>query len=230
MGDRVYGLVGGFRGGACADRLVVEAHELAPMPDISCAVAAAVPLAGMTALQALRDLVHVRPGDRVCINGASGGVGTFAIPIAVRLGGEVTAIASGRNEEFVRGLGATDFVDYTLGAPPASARFDVFFDVFGNWPFARARPLLRRRGRHVTTLPGPGSIARELVSRMWRPKPARLVVVRPRRSDLDLLTRLIDEGALTPIVDRILPWTEAAAAHAYLETKRARGKVVLTLD
>lgn len=230
VGQAVYGMIQSWREGAAAEEVVVPADELAPMPaGLSMVEAAAVPLAALTALQALRDLLHVGPGQRLCVNGASGGVGTFAVQLAADRGAHVVAVCSGRNAALVRELGAAEVVDYTAADPLAPATpYAAFFDVFGNRPYREARRALAPGAPYVTTVPGPRAFVDELRARLGGP-PARLVVVRSRRADLAHLSARIEAGALRPVVDRVLPLAQIAEGHRFLETKRARGKVVIEL-
>lgn len=226
-GAAVHGMIQGWAEGACAEQVAVPQGELAPLPvGLSMAEGAAVPLAALTALQALRDLLGVRPGQRVAINGASGGVGTWAVQIAAALGARPVAICSGRNAELVGELGAAEVLDYTAADPLAAGPFDAFFDVFGNRPWRAVRGRLARRGGYVTTVPGGRAIVDELISRVSGRR-ARLVIVRSNRADLEVLGGWLDAGTIRPVVDRVLPLDAVAEAHRYLETKRARGKVVL---
>lgn len=229
-GEAVFGMIGGMGNGACAELAVIGADELALAPrTVSLAEAAAVPLAGMTALQALRDRARLRPGETVAINGASGGVGVFAIQIAKILGARVCAVSSARNEAFVRDLGADEVLPHDEASLVARTerRFDVIFDVFGTAPFEAARPLLAPGGRYVTTIPRPDTVLRDLASRVVPGLEAHLVLVRSRGRDLARLAQWIDEGKLRCVIERIYPIEEAAAAHERLETRRARGKIVL---
>lgn len=229
-GDEVYGMVNAWSGGTCAELVAVPAGELAPRPpSLSMEEAAATPLAALTALQALRDLLGVRPGDRVTINGASGGVGLFAVQIASLLGGRVVGICSARNAGLVRELGALEVIPYDEQDLPApERRSDAFFDVFGNRPYPLVRPDLNRPHRHVTTVPSGGAILREITSRLLG-RSVRMVAVKSNRPDLEQLARWIDTGELRSVVDRVWPLEDSSEAHAYLETRRARGKVVLTV-
>ena len=230
VGDRVFGLIDAWRGGGCAAQVALPARAVAPAPaSIELARAAAVPLAASTALQALRDLLRVGPGERVCVHGASGGVGLFAVQIARLLGAHVTATCSARNAALVAAHGADEVLAYDqVDAVADGRRYHAFFDVFGNRPYPRVRHALGARGRHVTTVPSPAAIARELLARAGGP-PARLVAVRSRRPDLAQLAAWIDGGQLVPVIDRVVALDDVRAAHAYLETKRARGKVVIEL-
>lgn len=229
-GDEVFGMLNGWTGGTSAEYILAPAGELAIKPaSLDMIEAASLPLAGMTALQALRDIGQVSPGQRVCINGASGGVGTLAIQIARALGAHVTAVCSQRNEELVRGLGADEVIDYQVSALSESrARFDCIFDVFGNQNLSRLREVLSKPGVYITTVPNARSAFKELTTR-WAQQQERLVVVRSGRADLEQLRRWVDEGSLMAVIDRRYGLEEATQAHEYIETKRARGKVVLSV-
>lgn len=227
-GTPVFGMIDSHHGGACAEVVSMHPGELAASPTgLTSTQAAGLPLAGLTALQALRDELQVQPGQHVLINGASGGVGTLAVQVAKALGARVTAVCSGRNADHVRALGADEVLDYTLCDPSEERGLDAVFDVFGNLQWKRARPMLQRSGRSCTTIPRASAVFRGGLRRLGLHR-AALVVVRSRRADLEQLARWVETGALRPVVDRTWPVEQVAAAHAYLETRRARGKVVLT--
>ena len=229
-GDPLYGMMNGWAGGACATHAVVSVRELARKPSkLSWEKAAAVPLAAQTALQALRDVARVVRGARVLINGASGGVGTFAVQIAKALGARVTAVTSGANEDLVRSIGADEALDYqTCDIRASGERFDVFFDVFGNPSFGFAAPVLTETGTYVSTVPKP-RLLRDIATTMVGRKRARLVRVRSRTSDLTTLAWWAERSILEPVVDSIYPLHEIAAAEARVASRRSRGKVVLTV-
>ena len=232
VGDAVFGMVQAWRGGTCAELVSCPADELALSPErVTPLEAAALPLASLTALSALRDLARVGPGARVCVHGASGGVGLYAVQIAKLLGAHVTAVCSARNDAHVRAYGADDVAPYDAPGGPRlePASFDAFFDVFGNRPWPAPRSLLRRDGRYVTTVPSLRSVLHDLTTRFSR-QPARLVVVRSRRADLTTIARWVDDGKLRAVVDRVFPLEASRDAHAYVETKRARGKVVIAIS
>lgn len=231
VGAPVFGMINRWSAGAAAEFAVVPERELAPKPArLNWAEAAAVPLAALTALQALRDLGRTGPKTRVCINGASGGVGVFAVQIARILGAHVTTVSSARNLELCRRLGADEALDYGSQNPlRPNQPYDVFFDVFGNQPFKAARAALATRARYVTTIPKLKTVAQDLLTRLCR-RPARLVVVRSNRPDLETLAGWLEDGQLEPVIDQVLPLEAGADAHRHLETKRARGKVVLHTD
>jgi NADPH:quinone reductase-like Zn-dependent oxidoreductase len=227
-GDLVYGMINDFAGRAYAEYAAVDARQLAKAPSsIELRVAAAVPLASQTALQALRDDAQVKTGQHVLINGASGGVGVFAVQIAKILGAQVTAVCSHRNVELVAELGADRVIDYTkTELVDLKERFDVIFDVFGNYRFDKLEHLLTPRGTYVHTVPS-ARIFKDVARTLIRRKRAKLVIVKSRREQLDWIRQQIDTGSLRVVVDRSFALDDAAEAHRYMETKRARGKVVL---
>jgi NADPH:quinone reductase-like Zn-dependent oxidoreductase len=236
-GDEVFG--GGGRRGAFGEYLCLPADALLAKPaNLSFEQAAAVPVAGFTALQALRDKARISPGGRVLVNGAAGGVGSFTVQIAKALGAEVTGVCSTRNVDLVRSLGADEVVDYTRSDfTRTDRRYDVLIDIAGNRSLADTRRVLTRTGVHVW-VGGPkrGAWIRPLLG------PVKMAVVnpfvrrtltpmlaRPNHDDLAALGDLLAAGKLTPVIDRTYPLGETAEAIAYLETGHARGKVVITL-
>jgi NADPH:quinone reductase-like Zn-dependent oxidoreductase len=230
-GDQVFGMINDFTGRAYAEYAAVDVGQLAKVPmGIDLRTAAAVPLAAQTALQALRDQAKIQPGDEVLINGASGGVGVFAVQIARILGARVTAVCSYRNVDMVRSLGAEQVIDYTAhDLEKLDQRFDTFFDVFGNYNFARVSPLLAEKGTYVQTIPS-SAIIKDSVSSALGRRRAKLVLVKSSRSQLEWLGDQIDAGHMQVVVDRSFALQDVAAAHRLLETKRVRGKVVLVVD
>ncbi len=225
VGDALFGMIQSWSAGACGEYVRVRADELAPKPSgLSWEEAAALPLVGLTALQALRDHGKLTPGQRVLLNGASGGVGVHAIQIAKALGAHVTTLTSAANRELAISLGADDALDYASWTPGGT--FDIVFDIFGNRPFASMRRLLTDRGRYISTVPKLANLiaaARTVLSRQR----AFVVVVRSKRHDLAVLSELVARGALRPIIDRVFPLADVAVASKLIETKRSRGKVVL---
>jgi NADPH:quinone reductase-like Zn-dependent oxidoreductase len=232
-GDRVFGFLTGFtaRRGSVAEQVAVPARWLAPMPGrASYAEAAAVALAGSTALQALRDVARVRPGDRVLIHGASGGVGALAIQLAKRAGAHVTATAGAARLDRCAALGADEALDHGSGEALAGGRrYRVVFDVFGNLSAGRTRSALAPGGVFVTTVPS-RRIALDTLRTLVGPVRARMVSVRPRSADLAELGRLLDDGRLRPQIDRTFPLAEAREAVRYVEERRAHGKVVVIVE
>jgi NADPH:quinone reductase-like Zn-dependent oxidoreductase len=227
-GDLVYGMINDLAGRAYAEYAAVDCQQLAKAPSsVEPRVAAAVPLASQTALQALRNQARVEPGQHILINGASGGVGVFAIQIAKVLGAEVTAVCSHRNVDLVNELGADRVIDYTeTELVDLDERFDAIFDVFGNYRFDKLKHLLTPRGTYVQTIPS-SRIFKDVARTFVRGKRAKLVIVKSRRKQLDWIRQQIDAGSMRVVVDRTFPLDKAPEAHRYMETKRARGKVVL---
>jgi NADPH:quinone reductase-like Zn-dependent oxidoreductase len=239
-GDEVYGDTG-HASGAFAEYVCVPEDAVAPKPaTLTVEQAAAVPLAANTALMGLRDAGRVRPGGRVLVNGASGGVGTFAVQLAKAFGAEVTGVCGTRNVDLVRSLGADHVVDYRReDFSRDGRRYDVVFDLVGNRSLADLRRVLVPAGTLVLSgggeyrggsLVGPvGLLVRaRLVSPFTRHRVVRLAEV-PSSANLVTLAGLIDSGAVTPAVDRTYPLAEAAAAIRYVETEHARAKVVITV-
>jgi NADPH:quinone reductase-like Zn-dependent oxidoreductase len=188
----------------------------------------------------LRDKGHVKAGDKVLINGASGGVGTFAVQIAKALGAEVTGVCSTRNVELVRSLGADHVIDYTKQDYAAGGqRYDVIIDNVGNRSLSENRRVLTPDGRYVL-IGGGGPDAGGWIGPLLKPLQALLLspfvsqdlgmfLARLTREDTERLAELMQSGAVTPVIDRTYALGEAAAAIRYLEQGRARGKVVLTM-
>jgi NADPH:quinone reductase-like Zn-dependent oxidoreductase len=229
VGTRVFGALQEWRyvRGTLAEKVLAHASEVATLPDaVDFDAGAAVALAGLTSLQALRNLGRVRPGDVVAIHGASGGVGTIAIQIARVLGARVVTTSSARNVPLCRSLGADEALDYET-RPLERPRGDVacLFDVFGNLRFDAVKPSLRRDGVLVTTVPSPSALLHELAARIRGRR--RLIVVRPNRPDLEALGAWVATGRVRPVIDSVQPLSEMIDAHRVLESKRARGKIVL---
>ncbi len=176
----------------------------------------------------LGNIGRVEPGAAVCINGASGGVGVFAVQIAKTLGARVITVSSERNLGLCRDLGADQALDYARDDPFAQrAAYDLVFDVFGNRSFSRVRSALRPGGTFISTVPSPRiflDVTRTITG--WG-KRARLVLVRSGAADLAVLRDWADLQKLAPVVDRVYRLDQVIDAQRYLETKRARGKVVV---
>lgn len=229
MGLPVWGMLTAWQTGTCAEFVTVAADGLGPSPpELGVTDAAAMPLAALTALQALRDLGRLAPEDPVLINGASGGVGHFAVQIAKAIGMRVVAVASARNGDFLKRLGADRVVAYEeTPAWEISGRYRCWFDVFGNAGYLRAQANLAPGGTYVTTVPNPRNIGNALTSGWFGGRRARLVIVQSRRRDLDILARLVSEGKLRPTVDTVYPLERIADAHRHVEGKHTVGKVVV---
>lgn len=228
-GDRLFGMIQPWRaGGACAELLRVDPGECATIPGgLGFEEAAAVPLAGLTAWQALAQIAALAPGDELLINGASGGVGVFAVQIAASLGARVTTLSGPSNLAFCASLGAHRALDYSRDRPlDEPGRFRVIFDVFGNLSLDRCRKSLAEGGLYISTIPTPRLLA-DAARTALSSKRARLIVVRSRRPDLEQLARLIEQGALRPVIDSSFDLRDIRSAHDRVATKHARGKVVV---
>jgi NADPH:quinone reductase-like Zn-dependent oxidoreductase len=234
-GDEVLG----FCHGAFAQYARAAADKLVPKPvSLSFEQAAAVPTAGTTALRGIRDVGAVQAGHRVLVNGAAGGVGTYAVQIATALGAEVTAVCSTRNLELARSIGATQVIDYTSeDFTDGPAHYDVILDNVGNRPLNQLRRALTPTGTLVLNgggspghVLGPvGSILRAVVvNRLVRDR-LRLLPHEQKRDQLLTLTRLIEAGKLTPVLDRTYPLADTAEGMRHVEHGHARGKVVITV-
>jgi len=232
-GDEVLG----SRFGAFAEYMVVaQDRALIPKPArLSFEQAAALPVAAITALQGLRDKGRVQAGDRVLINGASGGVGTFAVQIAKALGAEVTGVCSTRNVELVRSLGADHVVDYKLeDFTRGDRRYDLVIDNVGNHSLRDVRRVLEPDGTYVM-IGGPkdelwlgpvlGFLAAPLMSKISS-QSFEVLLAEMNAADLRVLAGMIDAGQVTPVIDRSYAFEEIPAAIGYLASQRARGKVV----
>jgi NADPH:quinone reductase-like Zn-dependent oxidoreductase len=229
-GDRVFG----SRYGAFAE--YVAGKQMIAMPqNVTFEQAAAVPTAGYTALQGLRDKGGLKPGQRVLINGAGGGVGTMAVQIAKTLGAEVTAVTSSRNVELARTIGADHVVDYTVtDATRLSDRYDLVLDIGGNHSLSRLGRILAPGGTIVLVGPGAGQwigpiarVAGAIIRTRVGSHTIRAFLADPNREDLEYLKGLIEAGTLTPVIGRTYPFDRIPEAIRHVEDGQAQGKVVI---
>jgi len=234
-GDAVFGVCKG----AFAEYTCASESKLVTKPDrISFEQAAGVPIAALTALQGLRDYGRLQPGQKVLINGAAGGVGTFAVQIAKAFGAEVTGVCSTRNVDLVRSIGAEHVIDYTRHDFATSGRlFDVFFDCVGNRSLSACRRVLPPTGTYVA-IGGGGtdtssftlisdSIA-QMVTSWFVSQTLVGFIAKTRQEDLVTLQGLLASGTVTSVIDRCFPLSELPGAIRYLEAGHARGKVIIT--
>jgi NADPH:quinone reductase-like Zn-dependent oxidoreductase len=238
-GDEVFG----NRTGAFAEYVCVRADRAVALKpaNVTFEQAASVPVAALTALQGLRDHGKVQPGQKVLINGASGGVGTFAVQIAKTFGADVTGVCSTRNLELVRSLGADHVIDYTKeDFSKGDERYDVILDNVGTQPLSGFRSVLKPNGICVM-IGGGGPNEGKWVGPMARPIKALLMspfisqkigmmMAEGNKADLNTLADLMQSGKVTPVIDRTYPLSEIREAIRYLETGRARGKVIITVE
>jgi len=227
-GDEVYANLLDHGYGGFAEYVSVPVHVMSLKPaNLSFEEAAAVPMAAVTALQGLRRHGEIQPGQKVLVNGASGGVGTFAVQIAKSYGPEVTGVTSTRNMDLVRSLGADHVVDYTTTDFVRSGRrYDLIFDTVGNRSVPDLRRALAGGGKAAVT--GYTSLAEAIGVPLRGGKDiVRVSVHVVATKDLELLSELIEAGKVSPVIDRRYPFGEIPAAIAYLEQGHARGKVVV---
>ncbi len=242
IGSRVTGLrpgeaVFGACDAAFAEYAVARPDRLAPTPaNLTFAQAAAVPVSGTTALQALRDHGRVQAGQRVLVVGASGGVGTFAVQIAKALGATVTGVCSTEKVDLVRSLGADQVIDYrSTDITDHGPRFDVVLDIGGNRPLSRLRRVLTSDGTLVIVGGEGGDRWTGGIHRQLRAVLLSLVVrqrlstfiANENRADLDALRALIETGAVTPVIDRVVALDQVPQAMADLAGGHVRGKIVV---
>lgn len=235
-GDEVFAFVGH---GGFAEYVSVSEDVLGSKPgNLTFEQAATVPLAASTALQGLRDVGELRPGEGVLIIGASGGVGTFAVQIAKSLGAHVTGVCSARNVELVKSIGADHVIDYTKeDFTQGGEKYDVIFQLAGTTSPAACRRALSRTGTLVLSSgdsPGRfiGPLGRVLRAALLSPfvsQRLRRLDAKPNADDLDLLRELIETGAISPVIDKTYSLKEAADAIRHQETGRARGKLVISI-
>jgi len=234
-GEEVFGT----SGGSWAEYAAARPDRLAPKPaNLSFEESAAVPVAALTALQALRDHGQVQPGQKVLINGASGGVGTFAVQIAKSFGADVTAVCSARNVEQARSLGADRVVDYTEeDFTKRGERHDLMLDIAGSRSFLACRRVLTPEATVVLiggrmTYRGLGPlphVAGSILKSRFRSQTVKFFVAKINTEDLIVLSELLEAGKVTPIIDRKYQLSEAPEALSYLGEGHARGKVVITV-
>lgn len=228
IGDRVMAFLDSTYGGACAEFAVCAVDAVAKIPDsMSMEEAAAVPLAATTALQSLRDHGKIKPGERVLINGASGGVGAFALQIAKAYDCFVGAVASGDNEAFCGSLGADEFFNYEkVDFAKLDEKWDLIFDAAGKSGYLDARAVLNEGGRYVSTEPDVKGMLMTLFT--WPlSKSGKVMLAKPSGDDLRELIQLHQQGKLKITIDSRFPMADAAGAHRRIETGVDRGKVVL---
>jgi NADPH:quinone reductase-like Zn-dependent oxidoreductase len=231
VGERVLGLSWtlGFGGTHAEYVCLPEDGMVVGIPrGVSFEEAAALPTGGLTALQFLRK-ASVERGQQVLIHGASGSVGTFAVQLAKLFGASVTGLCSTRNVELVASLGADEVIDYTREDFSQQGKtYDVIFDAAMKAPFSRCKPALEPEGRYVTV-----DFPLATAVRNWptgRRHQIHWGTAKRKPADLEYLAKLVAAGTLKPVIDRRYPLEEAAAAHAYVDTGRKKGNVVITVE
>lgn len=234
-GDAVFGDISGCGWGGFAEYVCAREDALALKPaNLSFAQAAAVPMAAVTALQGLRRKGHIQPGQKVLINGASGGVGTFAVQIAKSFGAEVTAVCSTRNVERVRSLGADNVIDYThQDFTKGAERYDLILAVNGYHAISAYRRALTPSGTYVMSGGTDAQLFQAMLQGPWISMTGRQtmgnMLARPNHADLAFVKELLESGKVVPVIDRRYPLREVPEAIRYLEEGHAQGKVVVTV-
>jgi NADPH:quinone reductase-like Zn-dependent oxidoreductase len=235
-GDAVFGTCEG----AFAEYVCASERTLATKPDnMTFEQAAAAPIAALTALQGLRDKGKIQPGQKVLINGASGGVGTFTVQIAKAFGAGVTGVCSTKNADMVRSLGAERVIDYTReDFTKDGQRYDLIFDLVGNHSFSACRRVLNPRGIHLAA----GALSERAMTSILARMVAALVlsgfvsqkfvmfIAEVNKRDLTVLHDLMKAGKVTPVIDKRYTLNEVPQAIRYLEERHARGKLVINLN
>jgi NADPH:quinone reductase-like Zn-dependent oxidoreductase len=230
VGDEVYGQV--FkRTGTHAEYVSVSTKEVTPKPkNLDFVEAASVGVAGTMALQCLRDHGEIRQGQKVLINGASGGIGTFAVQIAKSYDTEVTGVCSTSNIEMVKSIGADQVIDYKKeDFTERAGEYDIIFDAVRKNTFANCKDALTSKGIYVTTEFGPSIMLQMRMNSNPDGKRMRGMLMEVETDDLSILRELIEAGKIKPVIDRTYPFEEIADAHRYVEKGHAKGKVIIKI-
>jgi NADPH:quinone reductase-like Zn-dependent oxidoreductase len=235
-GDDVFG---GGKGAYAEYVTIAEDKGIVLKPaNMSFEQAASVPIAAITALQALRDKGQIKAGQKVLINGASGGVGTFAVQIAKSYGAEVTGVCSARNAEMVKSIGADHVIDYKQEDYTENGQqYDLIIDMIGNHPLSENRKVMKPEGKFIIIGGAKGNWLAPLKSpikaMLYSPFVEQefiMFIARIRKQDLSVLGELMKSGVITPVIDRSYPLNEVPAAIRYSEQGHARGKIIITVD
>lgn len=231
-GDEVYGMISAIQGGAYAEYVVAKSDQVSLKPsNLKFTEAAGIPLAALTAYQALKRIGNLQVGETVCVNGCSGGVGHFAVQIAKTLGATVTGICSTNNVEFAKGLGADEIIDYTTvdNIFENDNKYDIFFDAVANQSYFNVMTHLNRNGRYLSTLPSASLLLGSIIN-MISSKHSKMTNVKIKSEDLRFLTELIKASKLKVNIDKVYSLNEIQEAHRHSETGRVVGKLTLKID
>jgi NADPH:quinone reductase-like Zn-dependent oxidoreductase len=235
-GDEVFGDISACGWGGFAEYVSVRENALVLKPtNLSFEQAAAVPMAAVTALQGIRHAGQIRPGQKALINGASGGVGTFAVQLAKSFGAEVTAVCSTQNLETARSIGADHVIDYTQEDFAANGQqYDLILAANGDRSISDYKRALSPTGVYVQTGGSMGQMTQAMIQGPWismtgSKKMSNMGVAKPNQTDLAFMKELLETGKVKPVIDRCYPLSEVPEALRYLEAGHARGKVVITV-
>lgn len=244
VGDHVYCMVdtnkrfslSGFaKGGSYAEYCVTREDTISLKPDsLADEEAASLPLCCLTAYQALVYKARIKSGDTVLINGASGGVGVYAVQIAKAFGANITAICSSRNREFIKSLGADTAIDYKeKGITQLSDKFDIIYDIVANTSYTQCKHILNKKGVFISNIASLTSIITTylfpLLGVFGFGKRSTFAWVKPSGKDLSLISQMVNDGQIRPIIDQIYSLNEIRQAHEYSETGRVKGKLVIKI-
>lgn len=235
-GDEVFGDLSESGFGAFAEYVCAPETALVLKPThVSFEVAAAVPVSGLAALQALRDLGQVQPGQRVLVNGSSGGVGSFAVQIAKQLGAEVTGVCSPQKAAMVRSLGADHILDYTQADPTQPGQtYDLIIDAAAYRSFFAFLPALNPGGTYVMVGGSTAGFFQTMLIGPWtgkiRDRQVKCLTSTPNQEDLQALSDMLESGQITPYIDRTYPFQEVPQAIRQLEQRQVQGKLVISIQ
>jgi len=222
----------GYEGGGYAEFAVAEAARTIAIPDnISYEEASTMAVAGMTALQGLRNKGKIKPGMEVIINGASGGVGTYAVQIAKVLGARVTAVCSAKNFSLVKSLGADVLIDYKeTDFTKLRQKYNIVFDAVGYRSFWQTYKVLRKKGIYVNISPSIPLYITSFITRLNPGRKSKGFMLHPDMNDLKEVMQMIEDKKIKVIIDKVFPLEKLADAHAYSESERAKGKIVISIN
>lgn len=231
IGERVIGQLGNLQGGAFAEYVVLKKKQFYRAPcRFSFHELAGIPMAATTAWQAMFENAHLKSAAHVLVNGASSGVGHYAIQIAKAYGAHVAVVCSGKNFDFCRSLGADTLIDYqNEDFARREARYDIIFDVVNNRSLAQVKHIMNRNAIYIGTTPTV-TLLWSVLKTSFGSKNAKFVAVRPNTTALQDIHRLVEEGKLRTKIDRIFELSEIAEAHRYSESSRTCGKVIIHVE
>jgi len=230
IGDEVYGKVGGLKGNTHAEFVVAKSEDLTKKPqNIDFSTAATVPLAALTAYQALVTIGDLKENSKVLINGCTGGVGHFAVQIAKALGANVTGVCSSKNVAVAKKLGSDEVIDYTKNnVTSGKVKYDIFFDAVANQSYKEVKSILNKGGTYITTLPSV-SVVLTPITGLFSSKKAKMINVKSNPRDLQLITNMIENSKVKPIIAKIYQLKDIQEAHRYSETGRVVGKLAISI-
>ncbi len=231
-GDHVYARLTRRFGGAFAEYAAVSESTLAKKPEnINWEEAAAVPLAAITALQGLRDKCNLKPGEKVLIIGAAGGVGHFALQLSKEMGGITIAVCSNRHKKMMEELEPDKYIDYTIEDYKSQTdTYDIVFDAAGIESFPGCKHMLNPRGRYLTTLPRPKLLVHKMNAVFTKGKKVKTFLMKSSGSDLEFISELIRDGKIKIYIDSVYPLENIAAAHKRAEEYNTEGKIVVRIS